>query len=199
VAAVIAVAAGLLWAFPRVGSELGGSDSATQADGGAAAPGAGQPAGGPAQLASGRDYAPGGFGGLADSAARAGRPTTASGAKGAATATDNQGTRNSAVPPAVEEFAEPDDLQARPGGVPTELARLSGGAARQMCLEAIQADHGGSTAIVDYARFNGRPAMVAVLHGTRDGGARPWVVVVGPDCGVPPGFTDERFSGPAGA
>ena len=63
---------------------------------------------------------------------------------------------------------------------PEDLGRLNDPVALRGCLAAIVAVHGGTPSVVDYARFEGRPALVVILVGT---GARR-VVVVGPQCGV---------------
>ncbi len=60
------------------------------------------------------------------------------------------------------------------------LTRLDDPQALRDCLAAIVTLHGGTPSVVDYARFQGRPALVVVLTGT--GGRR--IVVAGPECGV---------------
>jgi hypothetical protein len=84
------------------------------------------------------------------------------------------------------------------GGVPDELAPLTPPAARAACLDAVTRRYGGTVALVDYARFEGRPALVVVLNGTRAAGNRLWVVVVGPQCGRGGAIADERFTGTVG-
>jgi hypothetical protein len=202
-AAVIAVGFGLLWAAPEFRAPSGGgSDSAaTQADR-AAAPEAAPTRAGPAQLASGRDYRAGGFGSLTG----AGAPRLSASAQGVAPGASNPAggkatpsvgaEREGDAPPQAAE--DTDGLRAAaPAGVPAELTRLAQPAPRQACLAAIMAIHGGTPAVLDYAHFAGEPALVVLLNGTRTGGARPWVVVAGPDCGVRTGFVDERYNGPA--
>jgi hypothetical protein len=64
-------------------------------------------------------------------------------------------------------------------------------------VESIRSRLGGMATVVDYARFAGMPALVVLLNGAAASGGRQWVVVVGPSCGSPAGFTDERYNGPA--
>ncbi len=70
------------------------------------------------------------------------------------------------------------------------LQRLDDNAALQQCLDTIRSRYGGEPALVDYARWQGAPALVVVLS---LGGVRR-IVVVGPSCGLPDGGTDERYS-----
>ena len=80
---------------------------------------------------------------------------------------------------------------AAPGdvaGSAADLRRLDDPQALRECLAAIVAAHGGTPSVVDYARFEGRPALVVVLSGS--GGRR--IVVAGPQCGV--AGTAEVFS-----
>lgn len=60
------------------------------------------------------------------------------------------------------------------------LSRLNDQAALGQCLAAIVAVHGGTPSVVDYARFDGEPALVVTLVGT----AGHRIVVVGPQCGI---------------
>jgi hypothetical protein len=76
---------------------------------------------------------------------------------------------------------------------PAELTRLTDPAARAMCLDAIVREYGGRVALVDYARFEGTPALVVVLDGAPAATGRRWVVVVGPTCGVGNAINDERY------
>ncbi len=64
--------------------------------------------------------------------------------------------------------------------VPPALARLTDPAARSACLAAIVAADGGTPTSVDYARYQGQPALIVVLSG----GAKR-VVAAGPSCGQP--------------
>ncbi|MER7003022.1 hypothetical protein ABT297_08230 [Dactylosporangium sp. NPDC000555] len=80
-----------------------------------------------------------------------------------------------------------------PTGVPSPLARLSAPAARAACLTAITKEYGGQVSLVDYAAFEGQAALVVVVDGTRVGGGKRLIVVVGPDCGVGGAIADERY------
>ncbi|MFE9956330.1 hypothetical protein [Micromonospora sp. NPDC005299] len=76
----------------------------------------------------------------------------------------------------------------------TGLDRLARPEALASCLSEIGAEHrAGPLAVdlVDYARFQGRPALVVTF--TDAGGAR-WAWVSGPECGVPGSSADTRFT-----
>ncbi|MDZ5444173.1 hypothetical protein U2F26_15730 [Micromonospora sp. 4G57] len=73
------------------------------------------------------------------------------------------------------------------------LDRLTGRDALDACLREITAEHGSGTVavdLVDYASFQGRPALVVTFVDTA--GAR-WAWVSGPECGVPGSGADTRF------
>ncbi|MBM0226392.1 hypothetical protein JNW87_13525, partial [Micromonospora sp. ATA51] len=73
------------------------------------------------------------------------------------------------------------------------LDRLTGRDALDACLREITAEHGsGAVAVdlIDYASFQGRPALVVTFVDTA--GAR-WAWVSGPECGVPGSGADTRF------
>jgi hypothetical protein len=73
-----------------------------------------------------------------------------------------------------------ETARAVPREVPEELTRLLATPALDDCLTAIRAAYPGAVTIVDYARFEGAPALlVAITEAT--GGTR--VVVAGPECG----------------
>jgi hypothetical protein len=76
---------------------------------------------------------------------------------------------------------------------PPELGRLTDPAARTSCLAAIIREYGGQLELVDYARYNGSPALVVVIDGAPAAAGRRWVVVVGPTCGVGNAINDERY------
>jgi hypothetical protein len=63
--------------------------------------------------------------------------------------------------------------------LPDGLARLADPAGLNGCLAAITAVEGGRPVSVDYARYEGQPALIVVLSG---GSAR--VVAAGADCGL---------------
>jgi hypothetical protein len=60
-------------------------------------------------------------------------------------------------------------------GVPAALSRLTDMSELNLCLRAVAAVRPGTAQLVDYARFEGSPALIVVL----DGGT----VVAGPSCG----------------
>lgn len=84
---------------------------------------------------------------------------------------------------------------AKPNPVPEELRRLQDPQARAACLNAVVGEYGGQVALVDYARFEGRPALVVIVDGTRLGAGKRLVVAVGPDCGIGGAIADELYRG----
>ncbi|MFE0592165.1 hypothetical protein [Micromonospora echinospora] len=75
----------------------------------------------------------------------------------------------------------------------TGLDRLTDRTALDACLGAVGAAHGRGQITVDrveYAAFQGAPALVVGLVDAE--GAR-WVVVTGPECGVPGSGADTRY------
>jgi hypothetical protein len=64
--------------------------------------------------------------------------------------------------------------------VPPPLARLTDPAALTACLNAIGLTHPGRAVLVDYATYEGRPALLVVVRF----GDSATVVAVGPDCGL---------------
>ncbi|MCM0675036.1 hypothetical protein NCC78_10090, partial [Micromonospora phytophila] len=76
---------------------------------------------------------------------------------------------------------------------PGNLDRLADPAALNTCLGEIGAEHGDGplvVEVVDYARFQGQPALVVGF--TDVTGAR-WAWVSGPECGVPGSGSDSRY------
>ncbi|MFC4149257.1 hypothetical protein ACFO0M_23665 [Micromonospora mangrovi] len=74
-----------------------------------------------------------------------------------------------------------------------DLGRLAGSDALDSCLAAVAAEHAGGAVtvdLVDFASFQGRPALV--LNFVDAAGAR-WAWVSGPECGVPGSGADTRF------
>jgi hypothetical protein len=182
-AAVIAVGVGFVSLLPG-----GRSDNATSAPDSAAGAAAPQlAASGPPAIASGRDYQPGSFGGLAGKRSQAQEVTPPPPADAG---TPRQDQEAGGAP-----YGAGDDTALR-ATVPTELARLVSSAARQDCLDAIRQAHGGVPSLVEFARFTGRPALVVLLDDSRTGNGRQWVVVAGPDCGLVAGDVDELYNGP---
>ncbi|NJC68842.1 hypothetical protein HC031_03750 [Planosporangium thailandense] len=79
-------------------------------------------------------------------------------------------------------------------GAPDELRPLTEPAARAACLGAIMARYGGTPTMLDYARFQGRPALIVLLDGAGGVTGRKRAVAVGPHCGAGGAVTDERYS-----
>lgn len=127
-----------------------------------------------ALVASGRDYGPGTVGQLA----QASPPAAAMAGEGSG----NADTTKSSV---------------KPEGVPAELRRLQDPVARAACLNAVVGEYGGQVALVDYARFQGQPALVVIVDGTRLGAGKRLVIAVGPDCGIGGAIADELYRGVA--
>ncbi len=98
-----------------------------------------------------------------------------------------QSTDRSSAPPGAQQVPGPAMALA-----PVELAALLSVPGRAACLRAVVSTYGGQPQLLDYARFDGRPALVIVL------GTANRVVVAGPDCGQPGHGTDEIFSAPVG-
>ncbi|GAA3747510.1 hypothetical protein [Micromonospora maritima] len=73
------------------------------------------------------------------------------------------------------------------------LDRLARPEALDACLTAIGAEHGATPLavdVVDYARFQGAPALVVTFA---DADGTRWGWVSGPECGVPGSGADTRF------
>ena len=68
--------------------------------------------------------------------------------------------------------------------VPPQVERLLAPGARADCLRAVTAAHPGTPTVVDFARYEGEPALVVVLADAH------LVVVAGPNCGL--SGADER-------
>lgn len=92
------------------------------------------------------------------------------------------------------------DSGEQPNGTPEQsraagaygLERLSDRSALTGCLDAVARAHDNGTLmvdIVDYARFEGSPALVVSFT---DGTGTRWAWAVGPECGLPGVGTDER-------
>jgi anti-sigma factor RsiW len=148
------------------GHQIGGTPSSNMNAGKAAAP-AVSPNVRPAIRASGTDYTP--------------QSVTS-----VALRADTQGQ--------APDLAQPSRPRAasEANAVPAELRRLSDPANLQVCLGQLSVAHHGTPTLVDFARYQGRPALVVVLSGTGAGE----VVVVGPDCGLPGSGTDQIYATP---
>ncbi|MEW2382450.1 hypothetical protein AB0873_10235 [Micromonospora sp. NPDC047707] len=168
-AAVAVTAAGLL-GLDQLGSRNGDDSAVTGTARDEAAPAAAQPfrtAGPP--LRTGADYTPEGLGALPASvrAQQFSSPGSAS-----EPATNSEGGRVAG---------------------PIGLDRLEDPAALTACLIEIGTEHRNGPLVVDlvdYARFQGRPALV--VRFTDAAGAR-WAWVSGPECGVPGSASDARY------
>jgi hypothetical protein len=140
--------------------------------GGTGATNAQPPAGAAAGIAtaSGRDYSASSIGSLSTPG-----PTIAFGAQSGTSDSRNQ----------------PGALANAPAG----LERLLDIRLRGQCLDAIIREYGGTVTLLDYARYEGSPALMVVLSGTRIASPGRLVVVVGPTCGENNAITDQRFLG----
>jgi hypothetical protein len=85
-----------------------------------------------------------------------------------------------------------------PTGIPDPLRRLTEPGARAVCLNAVVARYGGTVRLLDYARYQGSPALIVLLDGAGGVVGRKWVVAVGPTCGAGGAIADQRYSGPVG-
>lgn len=75
---------------------------------------------------------------------------------------------------------------------PAELRRLVERRALDECLTTIVTAYGGRVASVDFARFEGSPALV--VHLVPAGPAPARIVVAGPDCGLAGSGPDVRYT-----
>ncbi|WDZ86016.1 hypothetical protein [Micromonospora cathayae] len=85
-----------------------------------------------------------------------------------------------------------DDGPRRPAPA-VDLSRLADPAALDTCLGAVSAAHGATPITVDrleYASFQNEPALVV---GLVDAAGERWIVVTGPECGVPGSGADTRY------
>ncbi len=94
-----------------------------------------------------------------------------------------------AVLPALLARSRTPVAAAVPVGATDPLARLRDPGQLSACLHALPRAHGQPLAL-DYARFSGTPALLAVFPAARSG--RVEVVVVGPGCA--PGRTETRYA-----
>jgi hypothetical protein len=78
-----------------------------------------------------------------------------------------------------------------PPGVDPALSRLAAPPALQACLDAIMAAHGHAITSdsVDFARFEGTPALIVQFTSA----AGSWAWVSGPECGTPGVGADTRY------
>lgn len=73
------------------------------------------------------------------------------------------------------------------GGEPADLDRLAVTSALSACLGTVTTEYGGTVSVVDYARYQGRDALIVGLSTGR-------VVVSGPNCGLPGSGTDLIYT-----
>jgi hypothetical protein len=78
--------------------------------------------------------------------------------------------------------------------VPETLRPLAQPDARDGCVKAILKEYGGTATLLDYAQYQGSPALVVLLDGAHGVTGRKWVVVVGPRCGNGGAIADQRYS-----
>ncbi|GAA1801480.1 hypothetical protein HC028_08170 [Planosporangium flavigriseum] len=90
------------------------------------------------------------------------------------------------------------EAAGRPTLVPEALRRLTDPDARAACLQSVLARYGGTAILLDYARYEGSPALVVLLAGAGGAPAQKWVVAVGPNCGTGGAITDQLYSGSVG-
>ncbi len=106
----------------------------------------------------------------------------------------NLGSRMSSLPVAPPETMKGDTLPSYgvgiTGFIPPELERLTDPVALRQCLDAIAKVLPGTATLVDFARFEGNPALVISITA----GAARWTFVAGPDCGIK--GPDEIFRTP---
>lgn len=210
-AAVVAFGvAGLTWLTPNGDGQ---SDSASNAGGAALPPtelprqatdnaGGTDTTGGPRVLmneparrllVSGTDYTSSGLRGeVVDLGQRAAGAEKTYEGPGDSPATGPADTGPAATGPAATGPTEQTGRAPGSTPVPAGLRRLADLTALETCLAAVTAEHGRgeiSVQTVDYASFEGAPALVVVF--TSPAGER-WAWVAGPDCGLPGSAADTR-------
>jgi hypothetical protein len=163
-AAVAAGAVAIVGGLAALGGQHNLTFNAPTSGGKAAAPQAGRSLGAaPPAMASGTDYT---------------HATLRSGAL-------NRAPNAAAVPaPSVPPASRAADAGALGGGmpaaVPAALSRLTDPAQLHACLDDIITVENGQVVQVDYARYQGAPALIVALAG-----GHVTVVAVRPDCGLP--------------
>lgn len=86
---------------------------------------------------------------------------------------------NTHRPTSVTTFGSDSESGGRPLQVPEDLSRLTAVSALQECLAAITATYGGTPTAVDYATYNGQPALIVTISSPN------LVVAVADQCGLP--------------
>ena len=94
--------------------------------------------------------------------------------------------RHAYAPGAASKTSTNDSALEASGADP--LGRLTNADALRACLAAIDLVHSGTPTMVDFAKFQDKPALVVVVQQP----AQVIAVVVGPDCGR--GGANELFS-----
>jgi hypothetical protein len=161
------------------GSEAGSADAPQDSGGPASSPGPSLlfGASGPRLAASGTDYQPDTVGTDATRRSAFAVPSVTSSGRPAKEKPDP--------------VAGPELDEAK---VDAGLRRLADGVALVNCLTAVAQEHGrpaASVDLVDYARFEGAPALVILFTDTA---AEKWVWVAGPACGTVGVGADTRHS-----
>jgi hypothetical protein len=155
-------------ASDTLGARDGGAAQEAEGPDPAAVPASPEPpvtaggSGGPSFVSSGFDYGPATLDQLARTSAAMGEPP--------APAPDSDRSADKVT-------GVPDLLR---GAVAGQLARLTDPAALSVCLASVRGDHPGTAVLVDYARYEGAPALLILVRGSGSSA----VVVVGPDCGL---------------
>jgi hypothetical protein len=134
---------------------------------------------GPPIRHSGRDYKPGTLGQLAQDQRGAAAPQ----APAAAPTANPAPVGSAASKSASGAFDAPSPLTAT-----DPLARLADPSALRACLDAVDRAHAGTPSLVDFAEFQGTPALVIVVQQPN----QVIAVVVGPACGQ--GSANELYS-----
>ena len=122
---------------------------------------------------------------LPELAARPGLTVTASGTQYSASTSVYGGANSSEVPRPTAAGSgggvQPLHQTAKavsPDRAPAALGRLTSPAALEACLEAVETSVGGTTRSVDFASYDGAPALIVVLD------SPPRAVAVDPNCGL---------------
>jgi hypothetical protein len=162
VAAAVAAVAGGIFALPHVQTGTSNSSDRAPAAGravdSAPAPRAAAGTAAPVLRATGRDYT----------------HVTLGSARAGAGAAGPENLKRSGGPDAMTDSGAGPPLAT----VPAALARLTDPAALGTCLAGIGAATGGQATEVDYAKYQGAPALIVTLAG-----GRASAVAAGPDCG----------------
>jgi hypothetical protein len=193
-AAIVVLGVGAITLVPRL-SENSRSSTASQTDAGSAVSEGAPPAiapntapsyasgtsGAPSLNASGSNYTPESLSALGAAA-------------GPAIAAQGDSAKSSR-PRALE---APSQGAVPLAAVPEPLRPLAQPDGRDSCVKAILKEYGGTATLLDYAQYQGSPALVVVIDGAHGVPGRRWVVVVGPRCGAGGAIADQRYSAQLG-